>query len=375
MGYRRLTREAFTATAEEVKTTGRGETSFAGIQRQKEGKGLDPLVDPKGFDLIRFSRPRYEQQEDGSLLLTSGVPMLIETLADTTGSMGGNVSLLFEVLPTTYNLLAGSARAVLGRYDTQIINAIFGDVVDDYVLYRSQAEMDVEIAKQLTLMVPERAGGDTTEDPDYGIFAAAYLTNAHINKYGLKSYHFLVTDAPCRERIDRKNLIRVFGERVFEKVKENGHTISEGQLPTTKETVRELEKRAHTFVLHVGGRWTSHWSGIYGSSHVVVIPHVGFLPYVQAAIIGLTEGTLDLQSLKEYLISEGCDSSNAQTIVRAVAGIPLATQTLVSNYKKIPLKGTLFAQKGDLWPISETGKKPVEAKKPKPVKEEDDAWL
>jgi hypothetical protein len=352
MGYRRLTREAFTGVEETVKAAG-GDTSHAGRQRQKEGKGLDPLVDPAGYELIRRSLPRYVEQPNGSFLLTNGVPMLMETRFDTTGSMGGNVDLAFASLPKSYDLIAGGENPVLGRYDPQILNAIFGDVQDNYVLYRSQAEMDVEIANQLTLMVAEKDGGDTTEDPDYGIFGGAYLTDAFINKYGLKYYDFTVTDAPCRTRIDRANLVRVFGPTVFEKAKQNGYVLNESQLPATQEMIDELKKHTHAFVLCVGSGAAEHWVRLYGKDRVVIIEDTSVLPYVEAAIIGLTEGVLELQSVEEYLCLVGCSAIKARSITRAVAGTPISAQTILPNFSKIPLKGTLFAKKGDMWPMTE----------------------
>lgn len=353
MGKNTFSRAAYAAVATRVETLGKGTTHFAGAQRQAEGKGLDPLVDPAGYGLIRKSLPRYIEAGDDTLRLACGIPMLEETRFDTTGSMGGNVDLAFRSLPQMYSLLAEGGMPVLGRYDPQIINSIFGDVVDRYVLYRSQAEMDEKIAEQLTLMVPEKSGGDATEDPQYGLFGGAFLTDAFINRYGLKYYDFTVTDAPGRERLNRETLIRVFGPTVFDRVKENGHVIEEQALPTTKEVVAELQQRAHAFLIQIeeSQRTTDFWTEIFGTEHLIVIPDTGDLPYVQAAVIGLTEGVIDLQSTEEYLRSVGCDADVARRITRSVAGIPIGAQATLPGFSKIPAKGSLFAKKGDLWPI------------------------
>lgn len=353
MEKRRFTREAWTGVAASVSSAGRGDTSYAGRQHIKETKKLHPLVDPAGYELIRKSLPRYVELPSGQLELANGIPMLDETLLDTTGSMGGNVELAFRALPTMYGLLTEGAHPALGRYDPQLINAIFGDVQDNYVLYRSQAEMDVKIAEQLTLMVPERDGGDATEDPDYGIFGATYLTSAFIHAYGLKSYHTTVTDAPCRERVDKKSLVRVFGESVFEKVIENGFALTARDLPSTKEMVALLGMRAHAFVIQVGRHQsvTNCWSNIYGKDRVVIVETTEFLPFVKAAIIGLTEGVLDLQTMIAYLQGVGCSKEIARSIQRSVAGIPIGAQVALPNFDKIPLRGTVFAKKQDLWPV------------------------
>src|ERR1035437_8093712 len=237
MGDRRFTTADFAATSRSVRSEG-GSATKRGEQRHREGKGLDPLVDPKGFGVIRRSLFRYDGNA-GKFVLTVAPAMLKETRFDTTGSMGDNVELAFKVLPKSYNLLKEAKGAPLGRYDLQIINSIFGDVSDDYVLCRSQAEMDDKIAEQLRLMVPEGGGGDSDEDPQYGLFGAAYLTAASIVSYGLKTYDFTVTDACGRDRLDSNTLIRVFGPEVFDKVKENGQQIKRSDLPTTKEVVKD----------------------------------------------------------------------------------------------------------------------------------------
>lgn len=353
MGDRTLSYVAYEGVARAARAA--GSTTYKGEQRQKEGKGLHPLVDPKGYDVIRRSISRKGQKGDLFELLL-GIAMLDETRLDTTGSMGNNVDIAMRVLPTTYGLLASGEDAVLKRYDTQMITSIFGDVTDKYVLCRSQAEMDEKIAEQMTLMVPEGGGGDTPEDPQYGLFGAAFLTAAEITMYDLKSYDFTVSDAPGRDRLSRETLIRVFGESVFEKVAENGYTIDPKNLPDTKEVVAELSKHAHAFFLQVEGISTTRpfWTEIYGRDHVVTIPSTELLPHVKAAIIGLTEGVLDLRTVGEYLEKSGLNSLQAKSITRAVAGIPLRAQAELPNFDKIPLKGALFAKKGDVWPISGT---------------------
>lgn len=369
---RTFTSEAFSGTRAKVDEAG-GDTSFAGRQHIKETKKLHPLVDPEGYDLIRKSWPRYVEQ-DGVFVLANGVPMLVENEWDTTGSMGENVRLAFESLPKQYDLLANGAQPVLGRYDPQILNAIFGDITDHFILARTQAEMDVKIAEQLTLMVPECEGGDSPEDPEYGLFGAAYLTDAFINAYGLKSYHFMTTDAPSHGRIDSENLVRVFGEKVFDRVGDNGHEFEKDEktgkiiLPDTAELVTELKKRAHAFAIIVGGHSVAYWREYYGEEFVVEINTTEYLAYVEAAIIGLTEGVLDLQSLPKYLRGVGCSAPVAREIQRAVANIPLAAQTKFPNFSKIPAKGTVFAQKRELWPI--VGAAPAKAKAKK-----EETWL
>lgn len=352
MGRPTLSSTAYEKVYKEAKAS--GSTTSKGEQRHKEGKGLHELVDPKGFGIIRRALTWYEPKE---LLFTllRGVAMLEETRLDTTGSMGRNVDVAMEVLPKTYDLLKKIPNAVLGRYDVQMITSIFGDVVDDYVLCRSQAEMDERIAEQLTLMVPEGGGGDGTEDPQYGIFGGAYLTQADINRYGLKYYDFTITDAPSREKVSVATLKRVFGDEVFEKLSENGHNFTASNLPGLKQIVKDLLKNAHAFMLLVGGSSRSFWEEYYPKDRVITLPETKLLPEVKAAIMGLTEGVLTLDTLEDFLINEAkCSKENAKAIKRAVAGIPIGAQMEAENFDKIPLAGTVFKEKRDLWPMENT---------------------
>jgi hypothetical protein len=350
MGRGTFTREAYTHSHTAFVPKSGPATAKAEQQARETGK-LHPLVDPAGYGVIRPSRLRFEERPDGLFELTIGTSVPSETRLDTTGSMGGNVEVAIKVLPDSYELCS----LVLPGCDLHMAIGIFGDVVDRFVLCRPQFEMLAEkIVQQLTLMVPERQGGDAPEDPHYGLFGAAYLTDFYINKIGLKSYDFTVSDAPARDRLDESQLVRIFGKEVFVKVEENGFQMSRQDLPTTKEVVQDLLKRAHAFFLQVDDSRSTHefWTEVFGRDRVVVLPNTGFLPQVQAAIIGLTEGTLDLKQVPDFLQKNNVDKENAKLIARSVANIPIGAQRALPNYVKRPKKGDLFRSKTDLWPIS-----------------------
>lgn len=352
MGRATFSRVSYDATMNTARSA--GSATHVGEERIRRGQGLDRLVDPAGNGLIRLSLARKDQRPDGLWEMTVGAPMLVETLLDTTGSMGGNVAIALDKLPLLYALLKEGDRAVLSRYDLQLITAIFGDVMDRYVLNRSHAEMGDKIAEQMTMMYPEKGGaGNGKEDPEYGLFAAAYLTRAQANDYNLKTYHFTISDEPIYEDFDEKTLVRVFGETVFDKVIENGHEVSRHSLPDAQQVINDLLRRAHAFFLQVDSRSdvTEQWSRLYGSDRVVVLPEVGLLPQVQSAIIGLTEGVLDLQSLEEYLESNEVSHADAKRIARSVAGIPIGAQAALPSFDSVPKAGALFKEKSDIWPI------------------------
>lgn len=362
MGYHTLSRDTYTGVRDSATRGGQKSATDDAEVRMRQGKGLDPLVDPKGpahLGPIRRSRPRFEKQGD-LWVLTRGIPMAEETLLDTTGSMGRNVDIAFDVLPHAYEMLTSGSRPVLGRYDPQIATAIFNDVEDSGVpvLCRTQFEMDEKIALQMTRLVPGRQGqGNGKEDSQFGLFAAAYLTVAAINLYGLKYYHFTVSDEPTVETINLSWLKKIFGDEVLEQSQESGFRFNAKSLPDTAKVVMDLQTRAHAFFLQVGDRpdVKRQWIDLYGADHFVMLPGGGteYLHYVKAVICGLTEGVLDLNSAAEFLHEYKVPSADANRIVRAVAHIPLGAQTLCPNFNKIPKTGDLFKDKADLWPTDQ----------------------
>ena len=366
MGHDTFTRAAFTSARDEHVPRGSRTTTDRAEQKARKTGKLDPLVDPAGYNVIRRSLLRFEQRKDKLWQVTVGTSVPIETRLDTTGSMGGNVDIAMKVLPDAFELFA----KVLPGCDIHVATGIFGDVSDNFVLCRPQFEMLAEkIVKQLTLMVPERDGGDSEEDPHYGLFGAAYLVDAYINRIGLKGYDYTISDATAHDDFDENQLVRIFGSEVFDKVVQNGHQINRHNLPSIKEVVADLLKRAHAFFLQVGERpeTTRFWSEIFGANRVIVLPRTEVAPHVQAAIIGLTEGTLNLQDVKKFLTDAGLGSSEAEKVVRSVANIPIGAQAALPNYNRRPKKGDLFKEKTDLWPIdAEEVKKiaPQKGKKP-----------
>ncbi len=352
MGRNTLSQDAYQHVAD--KASAAGSSTYAGEERERKGEGLHELVDPKGHGVIRRSLTWLEP-EGSHFVLLRGVAILKEDLLDTTGSMQDNIEKAMESLPHTYDLLAKSPRAVLGRYDTQIITSIFGDTRDKYILNRSQAEMDERIAEQMTYMLPEGGGcGNGKEDPQYGLFGAAYLTANSINAYGLKGYHFTISDEPVPNWVEDDDLVRVFGPSVYEKAGENGFSIEKHSLPDTRQVVEDLQKRAHAFFLQIDNRSDVYkcWVELYGKERVVRVHDSSLLPQYEAAIIGLTEGVLTLQTVESFLLEDGkLEHNDAKAIQRAIASIPVGAQAALENFDKIPLKGALFAKKGDIWPM------------------------
>lgn len=355
----------------------RGITSDANVTRAAEqavrrtGRLMN-AVDPAMGGVVRRSLMRFNARDDGMWTVTVGCPIHIESLCDTTGSMGRNVDTAMKVLPDTY----ACAAEMLPGYDPQLALGIFGDAVDDFILQRPQFEMEAQkIVDYLADMAPERGGGSNPyEDPEYGLFGAAYLTDAYDNRIGLKGYHFCITDEPLNDRFDGDTLRRVFGPDVFRHLDENGHPMTERDVAvlTAADVVRDLLKQSHAFALilpsyysHMAGQWQK----IYGAERVIKIPDTRYLPQIQGAVIGLTEGTLHSSEVYGWLHSHGVPRAQAKALDQELQHIPMGAQAALRARlpHPVPKAGDVFAAKTDLWPI--------DAGDAQPQPSEGDFWL
>jgi len=368
--------ETYKSRVSEVKSRG-GSATFEGEERARQGKALDPLVDPSKYtDLNKRDSNTLLVPEGDEFVAPYGTAIPVQSDLDTTGSMGGNVDVAFKVLPKVQNLLIQGESAVLKRYHTQIATGVVQDRTDKYPYLRSMFEPDNEVERQMGLLVPERDGGDATEDYQLGLFMAAYLTKASITSYGLKGYYFVVGDQVGRDKLDKRVLDQVFGSDVLERAFGSRPPQS---LPSTAEVAQELMKNWHAFYLQVNNLSyvTDWWKGLFGPEHVIQLPRTEDLAEVQAVIIGLTEGVLDLQSAVEFLGGSKSDRGKSARIVEAVSSIPIGLQASYPNFNKIPLAGARFKSRDDIWPIGTTVPKKEKTRpsgKDKKGSKKDEGW-
>lgn len=329
-------------------------------EKVMETHELNPLVDPgaNNWGKSRRSLIRFIDMPDGRFEVAVGLSVPVEIMLDTTGSMGDNVDIALKGIPDTRDNLQSVMR--LGC-EAHVATGVFNDVVDNFrdgskgiVLTRTQFEMTEKMAEQMMFHIPMRQGaGNNKEDSQFGLFAAAYLSSFYINRIGLRSYHFTITDDAAAASIDPQNLKRIFGEDVYDAVAQNGHKIDQKNLDTER-VVADLLTRAHAFCLLVRGhdhaRVSRYWTNLLGEERVVILSDTKLVSQVVPAIVGLTEGTLDLQSVVEYLVKRGVSKHDAESIERSVRNIPIGAQTVFENFNNIPVRGDIFNTKEDLWP-------------------------
>lgn len=318
-------------------------------QQAKNDKRLHPSVDPATAPIHR-SLIRFEPYGD-QYRVTVGCPMHIESTCDVTGSMGENVQIMFGVLPQTYDLIS----KVLPGYDLQLSLGIFGDTCDEYIMSRPQFEMTADkIVEYCSHLFSSGSGGDFPESPQYSVYGAAYLTDAYINRIGLKGYHFLITDASMHNTLTESNLRRAFGDSVFDEVRNNGHEKVANTLNyrTTVEVFKDMHKIYHAFLLMVDADLRGHYSDYYDDSHMIRIGSTRYLPQIEAAIIGLTEATLEPSELRTFLLANQIPRSETDVLVNQLLKIPFGAQRALEEASgcKIPKKGDIFAHKTDLQP-------------------------
>lgn len=352
MGHEVFSRDSYTASRRSYGVShDTGVTRHAEEETRRTGRP-SAIVDP-AIDQIRRSLIRLDP-ENGKFRVTVGCPIDVTVDCDTTGSMGGEVDTEMRVLPDLYELCA---RVLPGR-DPQLCLGIFGDCEDRIVYCRPQFEMTApKIVNYLKEMSPQRGGaGNNGEDPQYALFARAYLTDAYTNKISIKGYHFVVTDEPAHNSLRKGEIERIFGSDVWGVLKENGYDL-ENEFPDVETVVRALQNKTHAYVLvleddNYDAR--EKWSKLYGEDRVIIIPNTEVLPAVISAIIGLTEGTLELTKIEEFLEDANVDGRRISKLSRALSKVKVGEQLKLIHETghELPKAGDIFEKKSDLWPIS-----------------------
>lgn len=330
----------FRGTAEAIRSEGLSVT-HRGEQRAREGRGLDPLVDPKSHKATRESRNLLVEQPDGKFVLAYGVALPFVSGIDCTGSMGGNVDIAFHSIPTNQDLLVQGSAAVFKRYHVHQATVAIQDVGDQFPFQHTECEVDNRIEEQMQLLVRERRGGDETEDYQLALWYAASRTQCTIERYGLKGYYFIIGDEIGREVLRCSDVSKIFGVELQSEI-------------STVDLGNQVLEKWHVFYLQVGqiDYTTTWWSRVIGRERVVLLPRTEDIAVVQATIVGLTEGVLDLQNAQAFLEGEThMDKEHARRVVRAVSHIPLRVQADLPNFDKIPAAGAVFASRDDIWPL------------------------
>ena len=118
-----------------------------------------------------------------------------------------------------------------------------------------------------------------------------------------------------------------------------------------KKMIEDLKAKTHQFILVVKSYDSASfwfWRDLCGEKSVIEIDSTRQLPAVISAIIGLTEGTIEVVGLKEHLGKFG----NAG-LIKQLSNIDIGAQARLRHAlpHPVPKAGDIFAKKGDIWPI------------------------
>lgn len=283
-----------------------------------------------------------------------GCPLDIEICYDSTASMGEYPSNMWNF--DRYYLNGWSQKTIWPGYAPLFCLDSFGDCGDQIVLRRTQFTNSArELRFYADKIMPKQRGGldNAGEDPQYAMFARAYLTDTYANRIGLKGYHFIVTDEPCHNQLRRQEIMRIFGDDIFE----NELREMRDHIPSMKEMVRELKRKTHQFVLVLRSyRYPDtleQWRRLCGGQSVIVIDDLTDVNSVIVAIIGLTEGTLDVAGLRGSLNGLLWGVKGKIDLAKQLTKIDIGAQARLRHMlpRPMPKAGDIFARKDDLWPI------------------------
>jgi hypothetical protein len=337
---------AHRTTVQRLKASGTSVSNLGREHVRKTGK-LHPLVNPATRGATRESRSRLVEQDDHTWLLPVGVALPILTNFDGTGSMTVNIQYAFDSSAEFHELLAGEQVPLAARYHLQVATSAVQDVDDPHPLCLSEFESGNEFVEQHQLLFPDNQGHDRGAEYQILLYVAGCRMTCDIHRYGLKGHLHVIGDEKGH-RLRRSDVRSVLGIDL------------ETELEVEEVGMRASEKW-HTFYFQVDnrGQFLSHatdwWRRAVGRDHILKMGSARYVAYWQAAVIGLTEGTLELERLSDYLtdVARLADKSEIKRIVEGVGHIPIGAQTKLPNFGRLPLAGSVFADREDLWPIGQ----------------------
>lgn len=251
----------------------------------------------------------------------------IGVVFDVTGSMGGIPVQLQKKLPQLMGLLLRKGYV----QDPQILFGAVGDYFSDSVpLQVGQFESGIEMDDDLGRLYLEGGGGGTYEESyDLALYFFARHTSIDCwDKRGKKGYLFLIGDEKPYPSTSQEQIATVIGDDLQEGLE-------------IEAILREARERYHVFF--VIPRGASHgadpelkkrWSKLVGPQNVIMLDDPDAVCEAIGVAIGLCEGTADVDTVEEDLVSTGAAASLAKSVAGALA--PLAKSTAIVHVAKGP---------------------------------------
>lgn len=300
---------------------------------------MDPLVRVHGA--VRNSKFAWTRNDDGTFTLVNGYKRPYMFATDGTGSFAEYIAKAFEAAPRIYAALDGNRNG----HQMDFSFSVFQDRDDHHdVIQVPEFESDNRFAEHMRLLVPDRAGGDSPEDYDLGIWYAANRVRADLFRYGGKGIFVLLLDAPGRGVVESRLVRNHLGVELQNSI-------------DTKVVWQQLLNKFHGFVVVFGsGRTAEWWQPIIGQGRMIVAPAHELFAEVQSGLVYVTDKDQPTEAgLYDFLRAGGQGSDISKSDVARIwraytdARVPFGANAKLRI--ELPKPGDVFAQMSDMWPI------------------------
>lgn len=272
------------------------------VSTGKAAREVHAKMNPK--EVVRESRDSTEHPESNAIFVAF----------DVTGSMHDVPRVLQQKLPKLNGLLTNEEYIS----HPQVLMAAVGDQTCDAAsLQCGQFESGIEQDDDLGRMYLEGGGGGSNQESYQNViyFAARHTVLDCHEKRKRKGYLFLMGDEHPYDRVNKDEINAVMGDSLQDHI-------------PTEDIVKEAQEKYHVFFIIPEG--TAHarepallakWSGLLGADHVIQLADPGAVCEVIATVVGLTEGTIDLEKAKANLVAEQTEAATVELVAAAVAHI------------------------------------------------------
>ena len=270
----------------------------AGRARREVHAKMNPL------DVMREARDSEAHPES----------LAIMVMFDVTGSMHQVPVVLQKKLPTLNGLLTDKGYV---EHPAVLMGAVGDKTCDSASLQVGQFESGIEMDDDLERMFLEGGGGGSFEESYQNAiyFAARHTSIDCFEKREKKGYLFLMGDEMPYPNVSKDQIKALCGEEL------------QADIPI-KEIVEEAQRKYHVFFIipagtsHAGDpRLIERWEGIVGADHVLQLDSPDLVCETIAVTIGVTEGTVGVDTARAHLIENKTSERDADIIMRAVSSV------------------------------------------------------
>ncbi len=316
------------------------------------GGNMNLAVNPMCNRLIQNPNPCIiKDRSSGFWKMVNLLPMLIETRI----GLSEELNVEEDQLVPLFLEFRNHCVSLVTDYELQQSFGLIDNSSEQVCSNSNSERLTNKISKDLVCLTLGPQMTCRLDDICYGLFGSAFITNSAIGLYSLKPYDFMVTDYWARRNLDCNRIIELYGNEMYRSIKSSEQSVVEAGVIRSKNVVDRLKERSHAFLIQIGkGAFVeSSWIELYGDDRVVVIDRISQLPYVQALIIGLTEGSLKLSSAADFLNHCGLGVQESIDLVKAVSGVQIKGQARLREKmtRQLPQIGDLFGSSSEIWPI------------------------